>query len=357
MAQILTKITRASETLGNLNNAYSHQFRLLESSLEETDKIILPVLKDLIRKHTDKSIWEQLDYSLINKSHFDRAFFVKLGCEAVGGDYKKILPAMASVELRYASGTAIDDVFDFNDERMGKPSMPKKYGPNIALSIGAILKSISSISLLSNGKELNMDLSQFIDICIKEEITHYQVYLGQISDILSETLPIEKIDDNFYLEMITNATGVDAGYCFELGCFLGGGTKYQQKSIFEFGVALGTAMQIRDDLLDYVNDKDLINKIPFRDFETKKKRLPLLLAYRFGSSEERKTIERLLDKGSLNENEKNILASFISNEIVISYIADLKNKLVGAAKNHFQKVGARESTNQIISEIISQIDV
>ena len=139
MAQILTKIAHVSKSLRDKDSDIEYKSKQLENTLLETDKIVLPVLKEIIRKYIDQSIWEQLEYSLINKEHFDRAFFVKLGCEAVGGDYKKILPAMASVEFRYASGTAIDDVFDDNDERMGKPSMPKKYGQNPALSLAAIL--------------------------------------------------------------------------------------------------------------------------------------------------------------------------------------------------------------------------
>ena len=237
MGQILTKIKKVSKALENAHYLDSYTNNELDSLLAETDNVVLPALKEIIRKYTDKTIWEQLEFSLINKVHFDRAFFVRLSCEAVGGDYKNILPALASVELRYASGTAIDDVFDYNDERMGKASMPTKYGTNLALSFGAILKSISSVALLSMYKKINVNLSRFIEINIKDEITHYQVYLGQVADILSENIDIAEVTDNYYLEMIKNATGVDAGYCFELGCLLGGGNIEQQRNFYDFGVA------------------------------------------------------------------------------------------------------------------------
>lgn len=357
MAQILTQVSRPSESLDKKICGLEFKYELLENSLKETDKLILPVLKELIKQHIDKSIWDQLEYSLINKAHFDRAFFVKLGCEAVGGDYTKILPAMASVEFRYASGTAIDDVFDDNDERMGKLSMPAKYGQKSALSLAAILKSLSSISLLSNFKYLNVDPSSFININIKDEFTHYQVYLGQLSDIKSESLPIDGITDSFYLDMITNSTGVDAGYCFELGCLLGGGTKEQQKYIYEFGVALGTAMQVRDDLLDYVNNKELINKEPFRDFETKKKRLPIIIAYRYGSESDKETIKRLFTKEILSEADKAKLSALINDEFVLGYINKLKNELLKTATGNFQKIHAKKDTQRIIDQIIRQIDV
>jgi geranylgeranyl pyrophosphate synthase len=357
MAQILTKISHISKSLENKGNDTEYKYKALEQSLLETDKIILPVLKDLIRKHIDKSIWEQLDYSLINKAHFDRAYFVKLGCEAVGGDYTKILSAMASVEFRYASGTAIDDVFDDNNERMGKPSMPEKYGQNAALSMAAILKSLSSISLLSIFTSLNINPLSFIDINIKDEFTHYQVYLGQLADLKSEKLTMDEITDSFYLDMIMNSTGVDAGYCFELGCLLGGGTKEQQKSFYEFGVALGTAMQVRDDLLDYIDNKELINKEPFRDFETNKKRLPIIIAYRFGSDSEKNTINELLKKDDLSKEDKSTLSSLINNDFVLGYIDKLKKELLDKAMVNFKIVNATKDVEIIIDQIIQQLDV
>lgn len=357
MAQILTKISHISKSLENKGNDTEYKYKALEQSLLETDKIILPVLKDLIRKYIDKSIWEQLDYSLINKAHFDRAYFVKLGCEAVGGDYTKILSAMASVEFRYASGTAIDDVFDDNNERMGKPSMPEKYGQNAALSMAAILKSLSSISLLSNFTSLNINPISFIDINIKDEFTHYQVYLGQLADLKSENLTMDEITDSFYLDMIMNSTGVDAGYCFELGCLLGGGTKEQQKAFYEFGVALGTAMQVRDDLLDYIDNKELINKEPFRDFETNKKRLPIIIAYRFGSDSEKNTINELLKKDDLSKEDKSTLSSLINNDFVLGYIDKLKKELLDKAMVNFKNVNATKDVEIIIDQIIQQLDV
>jgi geranylgeranyl pyrophosphate synthase len=356
MGQILTKISRVSTSLESITGDNQIKFELLEKALKETDDIILPVLKDLIKKFAEQSIWEQLEYSLINKAHFDRALFVKLGCEAVGGDYETILNAMASVELRYASGTAIDDVFDANDERMGKASMPEMYGQNPALSLGAILKSLSSMALLSNFETVKINPQSFIDIAFKDELTHYQVYLGQLADLKSEHLSIDEITDSYYLDMIKNSTGVDSGYCFELGCLLGGGSKEQQKAFYEFGVAVGTALQIRDDLLDYINNRDLINKEPFRDFETGKKRLPILIAYRFSSDKERNKIKELLKKGILQDEDKKFLAELINNEIVLGFIGKLKNDLLKTAQNNFNMVGANDSVKPIIEEIIQQID-
>ena len=357
MAQILTKISQLSKSFDNCENDTQYTESVLEKTLLETDDIILPVLKELIKKYTDPSISEKLEYSLINKAHFDRAYFVKLGCEAVGGDYKKILLAMASVEFRYASGTAIDDVFDDNDERMGKESMPRKYGQNAALSLASILKSLSSISLLSNFHEVNVSPNSFIDINIKDEYTHYQVYLGQLADLQSEAMGIDEITDSFYLDMIKNSTGVDAGYCFELGCLLGGGTKEQQNAFYEFGVCLGTAMQIRDDVLDYIDNKSLINKEPFRDFETNKKRLPIIIAYRFGQEDEKKKIKELFLKDHLTNDDKAILSSFVNTDFVLGYIDKFKNELLDKAMCNIKSINIEKKSLLLINQIIKQLDV
>jgi geranylgeranyl pyrophosphate synthase len=357
MAQILTKISQVSKSFEKNKGDCNYQESLLEKSLQETDSIILPVLKELIKKHTDMSIWDKLEYSLINKAHFDRAYFVKLACDAIDGDYKKILPAMASVEFRYASGTAIDDVFDDNDERMSRESMPKKYGQNEALSLAAILKSLSAISLLSNFQSVNVNPNSFIDINIKDEYTHYQVYLGQLADLKSESMGIDEITDSFYLDMIKNSTGVDAGYCLELGCLLGGGTKEQQNAFYEFGVCLGTAMQVRDDVLDYIDNKDLINKEPFRDFETNKKRLPIIIAYRFGQDNEKKLIKELFEKEQLTDEDKALLSSLVNTDFVLGYIDKFKNELLLKAMSCVQRIDISDDALLIINQLIKQLDV
>jgi geranylgeranyl pyrophosphate synthase len=357
MAQILTKIEKVTDSFyitKSKNKLIENELELL---LKENDRIVLPVLKELIKKYAENSTWEALEYSLFNKSHFDRAFFVKLGCEAVGGNVNNILQALASVELRYASFIAIDDVFDLNDERMGNPSMPLKYSNNVSICYGAILKSISSIALLSSDMVNETNYKRFLELNLKDELTHHQVYVGQIDDIVSEQFKIEDVTDDFYLEMIKNSTGVDVGYCFELGCFLGGGSLEQQNYFYNFGVSLGCAMQVRDDLLDFVNDKNLINKEPFRDFVSKKKRLPIILAYRYGTEKEKTLINELFSKRELNEIDKITLSKIVSNEVVLTYIENLKNELLDSARQNLNKINSIKSSEKIISLIFNQIEV
>jgi len=350
MAQILTKISQGKIHL-------SSPFGPLEEALLETDGLMIPVLKKLIQKYADASIWDKLEYSLNNKAHFDRAYFVKLGCEAVGGDYKKILPAMASVEFRYASEVVVDDVFDSNDERMGKPSMPKKYGQNTALSLAAILKSVSAMSLLSNFHEVKVDCDSFIDINIKDENSHHLVYLGQLADLQSEAMGVDEVTDSFYLDMIKNTTGVDAGFCFELGCLLGGGTKEQQAALCEFGVCLGTAMQIRDDVIDYIDDKSIINKEPFRDFETQKKRLPIIIAYRFGQEDEKRVIRELFSKNCLTDADRAALSALVQTDFVLGYIGKVLNELLVKAMLNIEKANIGEKTLSTIKQLMGLLNV
>ena len=350
MSQILTKISQGKTHL------YS-PFGPLENALSETDDIVLPILKNLIKRYADTSIWDKLEYSLINKDHFDRAYFVKLGCESVGGEYTKTLLAMASVELRYASEVVIDDVFDCNDERMGKPSMPKKYGQNTALSLAVILKSLSSMSLLSNYREVNVDYDSFIDNNIRSEHSHHLVYLGQLADLQSETMGVDEVTDSFYLDMIKNTTGIDVGYCFELGCLLGGGTKEQQSALYDFGVCLGTAMQIRDDVLDYIDDNSIINKEPFCDFITHKKRLPIMIAYRFGQEDERQAIRELFEKRHLTDGDRATLSALMKTDFVLGYIGKVLNELLVKAMLNIEKANIAENSLSIIKQVIGLLNV
>ena len=88
-----------------------------------------------------------------------------------------------------------------------------------------------------------------------------------------------------------------------------------------------------------------------------KKRLPIIIAYRFGNNDDKKIIKRLLKKEFLSENDKTKLSSLINNEFVLGYINKLKNELLKTAMINFQKINANKETLIIIDQMIQQINV
>lgn len=357
MGQILTNIksviVAADEFLQNDLNEESFIIELLK----ETDEVVEKAYNDIILNNSDSNYHDILLYSMKNKQYFERAYYVRFSYELFRPNWQIIGKALASVELRYASLVVTDDIFDRNNVRMGKESLPKKAGDYITISVGAILKSLSSVALTQQLSELNSNENIINYLISLDESSHIKVYEGQIMDINSENLKIEEITEDYYLKMIRKTTAEDVGFCFVLGGLLAGCSLEQAEILRSCGISLGVMMQIRDDLIDYINSTDTINKIPFRDFELNKKRLPLILAYKFSTSDEKIIINELLKKDLLSDNERKQISDLIFKKEAILYSNNIMERLKESLLENFFKLNPNSKSKSIISELVNNIVV
>jgi len=355
MAQILTNIK--SVVVGT-SSSYPEDLTVdsvVMELLQETDVLVKKTYNKIISEDSDRNYHKILSYSMNNKQTYERAYFVRFGYELFKTDWQLIANALASVELRYSSLVVTDDIFDNNDLRMGKDSLPKKVGNNVSVSIAGILKSLSSIALTKQLMTLDLDANTVNRINYLDEKSHLNVYEGQIMDINTEKFKIEELTEDFYIDMIRKTTGEDVGYCLELGGLLAGCSFEEAELIRSFGISLGTMMQLRDDIIDYINSKETINKLPFRDFEQKKKRLPLILAYKFATDDERTSINELLKKDQLEDDERKLISDLIFKKEAILYSNNVMLKLKESLFENFNKLGTSEYSENIISEIVNNI--
>lgn len=338
----------------SLSTKRHKQNKVLSIILEETDKVILEAINDCIEKSTSHEYHTILNKALRNKENYERGFFVRMGFELFDSNWKSISNAMASVELRYSNLVVTDDIFDNNDVRMQSSSIRKKFGDNIAVSVAAILKSLSSIALTKQIKQNNVGYNVLTEL---DEKSHILIYEGQLMDLSTEQMNIGDLNEHFYLDLIKKTTGDDVGFCFELGGRLAGCSEEQASYLRSAGTSLGAAMQIRDDLIDYVNDNTLINKRPLRDFSSRKLRLPISLAYKFASGEERKRIEGLYNNGILNESDAKFISDMVFKEEVLIYLENVLSELKNNAQKSFCKIKTQNKHivdyfNTILNDVI-----
>lgn len=356
MSQILTNIKSVA---ASTNSYYTDVIvdSIVDKLLRETDILVKNTYTEIFRANTEWNYHEILSYSMKNKKNFERAYFVRFGYELFKTNWQVIANALTSVELRYASLVVTDDIFDKNDIRMGDKSLPKKVGNNISVSIAGILKSLSSIALTNQLTELDLEAHTINRINFLDEKSHLNVYEGQIMDINTENFKIEDLSEEFYIDMIRKTTGEDVGYCLELGGLLAGCSYDEAELVRSFGISLGTMMQLRDDLIDYINSKEVINKVPFRDFEQNKKRLPLILAYKFATNDERACIDELLDKDQLTDDERELIGNLIFKKEAVLYSNNVMLKLKESLFENFNRLKTNEKSQGIISEIVNNIVV
>lgn len=340
MSQILTKLSVIERIPNSFRTEKNERSTVLNNALKETDKVILERIDECIKTNISSSYQNIIKKALINKENYERGFFVRMGYELFKLDWKNISSALASVELRYSNLVVTDDIFDNNDVRMRAKSIRNEYGDNTAISIAAILKSLSSIELTKQLEKFNINYSELTKL---DEISHILIYEGQLMDLSTEQMQISELNEQFYIELIKKTTGDDVGFCFELGGRLAGCTEEQALKLRKAGTSLGTAMQTRDDLIDYVNDNTIINKRPLRDFSSRKLRLPLYLAYKFANPAEKEKIVWLYKKGINNSEDAEFISQMVFREEVLIYIENILSMLKKDAYNSFFSIETNNS--------------
>lgn len=353
MSQILTKLSIIDRKSFSIKRTELNM--PLSVILAETDKVIINAIINCIEENTSDEYHDILKKASQNKENFERGFFVRMGFELFNPNWKNIKDAMASVELRYSNLVVTDDIFDDNDIRMQSNSIKKDFGDHYAISIAAMLKSLSSIALKKQVKESMLSLNILTEI---DEKSHILIYEGQLMDLSTEKMNIEDLSVHYYLDLIRKTTGDDVGFCFELGGRLAGCTEGQALSLRNAGISLGTAMQTRDDLLDYVNDNKLINKKPFRDFNGKKLRLPIYLANKFADNEDRKKLKKIYKTGLQSERDAQFISNLVFKEEVLIFLENLLAKLKESASCNFRKIETEQKSvvdyfDNILNDIVA----
>jgi len=204
-----------------------------------------------------------------------RAAFCYWGFHAVAGpsdvDDAALLRACASLELLHASALVHDDYMDASDTRRGRPAThrrmtdvhrgdgwrgdPEQYGAAAAILLGDLLLSWSDELLRRCGLPLERVVAALdvFDRCRSEVIT------GQFLDVSVQARGVADVD-----AAMTVLRYKSAKYSVErplhIGATLAGASEQQLAQLTSFGLPLGEAFQLRDDLLGVFGDPDTTGK-------------------------------------------------------------------------------------------------
>ncbi len=178
--------------------------------------------------------------------------------------------AALCIELFHNFSLIHDDIMDGAPVRRGKPTVHTKWNSSVAILSGDVL-FVEAYQQLKNypDKRFPLLLKRFNETAIK-------VCQGQQLDMDFENLP--DVSESRYIEMIRLKTSVLLGCALEFGAILGNQNEETRRNLYEFGVSLGIAFQIQDDILDLYGDPELFGKQVGGDILSNKKTLLFLKA-------------------------------------------------------------------------------
>jgi octaprenyl-diphosphate synthase len=190
----------------------------------------------------------------------------------------------ACVEFIHTATLLHDDVVDASDLRRGEPSANALFGNEASVLVGDFLFSRAFQLMVEDGSiDVLRILSNASAIIAEGEV----LQLATTSDSTTS--------EQAYLEVVRAKTAELFAAACRLGAVVSGRPASEEEALRTFGLNLGIAFQIADDVLDYAAESTRLGKTVGNDFREGKITLPVILAIHRGSEAERQFWHRTLD--------------------------------------------------------------
>jgi len=216
---------------------------------------------------------EELDSLEVNGGKRVRPLLCLLACAASGGDWKRTVPAAASIEFIHNFSLIHDDIQDASPTRRGRLTVWKLWGVSQAINTGDAMFALAHTAM-ERLSTRDVDDSISLQALRMLDNTSLELTRGQFMDMQFEERDDVSVDD--YLAMINGKTAALLSLSAEIGALVSDCRPEIVRHFAAFGRDLGLAFQIRDDILGIWGDETVIGKSAATDIETRKKSLPVL---------------------------------------------------------------------------------
>lgn len=211
------------------------------------------------------------------------------------------------LEMLHTASLIHDDVVDDSDERRGQASVNATYNNKVAVLVGDYILSTALLH---------------VSYSHSEEIVRYLAELGRTlsnGEILQlNSISNQEISEDIYYQVIKQKTAALFEACAGIGAMSANATAEQIEKAKEFGQNLGIVFQIRDDIFDYYDSKE-IGKPTGNDMAEGKLTLPVIYALKSTGDEDMLSLARKVKGQTVSQEEISRLVAFTKEHGGIEY--------------------------------------
>lgn len=269
---------------------------------------------ELINSLEPKNLYEPVGYALSMGGKRLRPVMVLLSYNLFSESVEKVIPAAMAIEVFHNFTLLHDDMMDQAEMRRNSLSVYKKYNENVAILSGDAM-SIMAYNYLLKCNTARQDV--MLRLFSK---TALEVCEGQQFDMDFESRMDVSISE--YLQMIKLKTAVLLAASLELGALAAGAPEKIAKQLYDFGLNLGIAFQLQDDLLDVFAEQEKFGKKIGGDIESNKKTFLLLKAIELADPETKTIIQDWIQKKEFDAEMKVNTITIIYNNLGIKTITE-----------------------------------
>jgi octaprenyl-diphosphate synthase len=257
--------------------------QLIAADMAAVDQVIRS------RLHSDVALVSQVGEYIVNSGGKRlRPALVVLSAQAFGYTGKHHHDLAAVVEFIHTATLLHDDVVDDSDMRRGKATASALFGNSASVLVGDFLYSRAFQMMVEVGDMRVMQtLADATNIIAEGEVL-------QLLNCHDASVSAEN-----YLRVIYCKTAKLFEAAMRLGAILSGADQVHEQAVAQYGVHLGTAFQLIDDVLDYSGDAQEIGKNLGDDLAEGKPTLPLIYAMQHGNAAQAALVRKAVEEGDI----------------------------------------------------------
>ncbi len=301
-------------TIEEVSEYYKEDLLLAEEQIKETFNTVAPAIS-MVGKHLLMGGGKRL-----------RPFLAILSAKIFGYSGEKASILACSVESIHTASLLHDDVVDGASIRRGRPSAHSLWGNQVVVLVGDYLYSnaLRLINMLKSQK-------------IMDSFTNATARMSEGELIQLSKKGDPNITEEDYQKIITGKTAILMSAACRGGAVIGNATQQQEDALTKFGLQLGMAFQMADDVLDYMAEEQMLGKSLGKDLEEGKITLPLI--YLFNNA-----------TGPEAERAKEIIRSEKITKSDLAYIQGLFNKYESIKQSY-------DKADSVLKKAKSELDI
>lgn len=264
-----------------MNRNLSGIYALIQSDMQMVDTVIRA------RLHSEIVLVRQIaEYIVAGGGKRMRPALVLLAAGAVGYSGIHHHTMAAVIEFIHTATLLHDDVVDESSLRRGRETANAQFGNAASVLVGDFLYSRAFQMMVEAG---NMRIMQVL-----ADATNI-IAEGEVLQLMN--CHNADIDTNEYLQVVRYKTAKLFEAAARVGALLGNSDEAAERGLSAYGMHLGTAFQIIDDVLDYSGDESSIGKSLGDDLAEGKPTLPLIHVIKHGSAAHSASVRHAIETG------------------------------------------------------------
>ena len=275
-----------------------------------------------------------------------RPILILLMAKNYGDVSKTTLHSAVGLELLHTASLVHDDVVDESEERRGQASVNATYDNKVAVLVGDYLLSTALLHVAyTDNATIIQNLADLGRTLARGEIL-------QLSNIKNT-----EINEDVYYDVIKMKTAALFESCASIGAMSAGASPDEVEKARLFGQNLGIIFQIRDDIFDYYESKE-IGKPTGNDMAEGKLTLPVIYALNNSHLESMQTLARKVKAGTINTDEIAVLVEFAKESGGIEYaerrMYDYRSLCMDYIESSVKEKAIREALTAYVDYVIER---